>query len=98
MAENMWGEVVLGVLQEVIGNDEITPDDDFYLAGGHSLLLVRISRKLRIEHGLELPMQAFWADPHVAALMAAARPIEGVAGGGPAVGTQAPEEERSSLS
>ena len=67
---------VLEVLREAVGNPDLTPEDDFYAAGGHSLLIMRIVRTLRVEHGITLSPRAFWVDAQVAALMAAAVPAD----------------------
>lgn len=67
-------ETVLKVLREVIGNDAVTLTDDFYLVGGHSLLIVRIVRRLKKEFGLVLDPRQFGANSQVAALVAACHP------------------------
>jgi Phosphopantetheine attachment site len=69
------GEQVLAVMRDVIGNPDLTPADDYYLAGGHSLLIVRIVRRLRRVHHIELDARQFAVNSQLAALMAAARPV-----------------------
>jgi hypothetical protein len=70
------------VLSEVLQRDAVSPSDDFFLLGGHSLLLVRVIGKLRKEHGLALDARQFLTNSQVAALMAACRPISAPDGGG----------------
>jgi acyl carrier protein len=68
-------EEFAGVLRQVIGCPEVRPEDDFYLLGGHSLLIVQIVRLLRSRHGIELDIRAFAQNPQIAALAAACRAI-----------------------
>jgi acyl carrier protein len=69
------GETILTVIRELLGSDTISPSDDYYLAGGHSLLIVRIIRSLRDRYGIELDARQFAANAQIAALMAAGRPL-----------------------
>ncbi|MEU0518814.1 AMP-binding protein [Streptosporangium sp. NPDC006007] len=48
--------------------------DDFFRLGGHSLAALRALARLYDEHGLEVPVEAFFADAHPAAVLRAARP------------------------
>jgi hypothetical protein len=73
--EKVIGEKVLDVLREMIGYPSISPVDDFYLVGGHSLLIMRVIRRLRDEHGVDLDARSFGVNSQVAALMSAARPL-----------------------
>jgi hypothetical protein len=69
------GDTILAVLRELLGSDTISPADNYYLVGGHSLLIVRIIRLLRDRHGIELDARQFAANAQIAALMAAGRPL-----------------------
>lgn len=79
--QQIVGERVLAVLREVIGDPAIGPADDYYLAGGHSLLIIRIVRRLRQEHKIDLDARQFGVNAQIAALMAAARPLPESSGG-----------------
>jgi hypothetical protein len=68
-------QAVLSVLEEAIGTGPITPADDFFLVGGHSLLIVSIIRRLRVEHGIVLTPRQFGINSQVAAIIAACRPV-----------------------
>lgn len=59
--------------------DALGIDDDFYEAGGHSLLVVEVLERLRCDHGLAVPAEVFFASPTVRTLAAA---IGGGPGGG----------------
>lgn len=68
-------QAVLTVLRRIVGNDAIAPSDNFFLIGGHSLLIVKIVRQLRTEYGLDLDARQFASNPQVASLISACRPI-----------------------
>jgi len=63
---------VARVWAEVLGVERIGAHDDFFALGGHSLLASRAVSRLRQEHGMELPLSAFFDHPTVEALAAAA--------------------------
>ncbi|MEU0980710.1 amino acid adenylation domain-containing protein [Streptomyces griseus] len=51
-------QVVAQVWQELLGCDEVTPDDDFFGLGGHSLLALQVVFRLRERLGVGLPARA----------------------------------------
>jgi acyl carrier protein len=78
-AEEMYVEprtpaeaAVAQVWSDVLGVDRVGAHDDFFALGGHSLLAARAVSRLRREHGMELPLSAFFDHPTVEALAAAA--------------------------
>jgi Phosphopantetheine attachment site len=77
------GHPLLTVLQDVIGCGPLSPTDDFYLVGGHSLLIVRVTKRLREQFGLHLDPRAFGVNSQLAALIAACISV------GPAAAQQA---------
>jgi acyl carrier protein len=68
-------DAVLAVLRDALEDETLGPADDFYLAGGHSLLILRIVRRLADEFGIELDPRQFAVNSQFASLIAAARPL-----------------------
>ncbi|MFG1883918.1 type I polyketide synthase [Micromonospora sp. NPDC049102] len=61
-------EVVRRIWVDLLGVDEIGPDDDFFELGGHSLLGTRVVARLRDAFGVDLPPGAIFESPTPAAL------------------------------
>ncbi|GAA3728775.1 hypothetical protein GCM10022225_07690 [Plantactinospora mayteni] len=66
---------VVTLVRDLLKDPEIRPEDDFFAVGGHSLLIVRIIRRLQIEHGLVLDARAFAVNAQLAALAEACRAV-----------------------
>ncbi|MFH8759307.1 amino acid adenylation domain-containing protein [Streptomyces atroolivaceus] len=60
------------VWAEVLGVERVGAHDDFFLLGGHSLLILRAIALLRERHGLELTVRAFVEHQTLDAVAAAA--------------------------
>ncbi|MEU5784559.1 type I polyketide synthase [Micromonospora lupini] len=75
-------EVVRRIWVDLLGIDEIGPDDDFFELGGHSLLGTRVVARLRDALGVDLPPAAIFESPTPAAL---ARTVAALARPAPAV-------------
>ncbi|MET4727492.1 amino acid adenylation domain-containing protein/thioester reductase-like protein [Lysobacter enzymogenes] len=54
--------------RELLGIERIGRDDDFFALGGHSLTGARLRVRLRERSGVDLPMQALFDHPTLAAL------------------------------
>jgi pristinamycin I synthase-3/4 len=61
-------EVLAGLSAAVLGVDRVGTDEDFFALGGHSLSATRLATRVREAFGVELPLQAVFEAPVVAAL------------------------------
>ncbi|HEY3568284.1 MAG TPA: amino acid adenylation domain-containing protein [Thermoanaerobaculia bacterium] len=61
-------ELLAGIWEEVLGRDEVGPDDDFFDLGGHSLLIGRVLARVRAAFGVDLPVRAAFEARTLAAL------------------------------
>ncbi|MFL5385967.1 MAG: amino acid adenylation domain-containing protein, partial [Longimicrobiaceae bacterium] len=61
---------VAAVWREVLGIEEIGRGDNFFVAGGHSLLAARVATRLRRAVGVELPLREIFDAPTLEALAA----------------------------
>jgi hypothetical protein len=52
--------LVASVWQEYLEVDEVTPDDDFFVLGGHSMLVARVLYRLRDLLNADLPLRALF--------------------------------------
>jgi amino acid adenylation domain-containing protein len=61
------------IWQELLKQPEIGTTDNFFALGGYSLLLLRLSNRLREVFGFELDLKSFFAEPTIRALAQAIR-------------------------
>ncbi|MYS19756.1 amino acid adenylation domain-containing protein/thioester reductase domain-containing protein, partial [Streptomyces sp. DvalAA-14] len=61
-------EVLCEVFGQLLGVPRLTIDDDFFQLGGHSLLLVRLARRVDELFGVRLPIRALFTATTVAAV------------------------------
>jgi amino acid adenylation domain-containing protein len=78
--QDLVGQVVESVWAQELGVAAPEPDDDFFLAGGHSLLVVKVVTRLRAELGIHLGMSALFDAPRFADFLSEVRTaVEGAA-------------------
>lgn len=66
--QNPTEEVVARILRNALDGKELGREDDFFVAGGHSLRAMQVVAALRRELGVSLELRAIFEHPTVAAL------------------------------
>jgi amino acid adenylation domain-containing protein len=61
-------EIVVGILAEVLGVEEVSINDDFFELGGHSLLLIRVMCRLEEVLNIQVPMRVLFENSKVSRL------------------------------
>jgi len=72
LARDVVELTLAGMWREVLG-DEPGPDTDFFEAGGHSLMAVRLASRMHTTWGIRLPLATFFTHRTLARLAAAVR-------------------------
>ena len=67
---------IADLFAEVLGLPSVGLTQDFFAVGGHSLLAMQLLRRLRAQLNLDLGVRAFFDDPTVRGVSAAASPLE----------------------
>lgn len=72
MTYNLENEV-LTTIREVLGRSDVGWEDDFFEAGGSSLLVIRVIALLK-QRGIRVPARAFIESAHLRAIANHAEP------------------------
>ncbi|MEL6439001.1 MAG: SDR family NAD(P)-dependent oxidoreductase [Cyanobacteria bacterium J06621_8] len=67
---NSIESVVVTVMEELLGIEQIGADDNFFELGGHSLLAIQIVSRLKEEFNVDIPMRDFLFESPTAAKIA----------------------------
>ena len=67
-------QAISAIWRELLGFEEIGPDDDFFALGGHSLLGLRLFTLIESRLGYRLPLSLLFQMPTIAAMAAALTP------------------------
>jgi aryl carrier-like protein len=59
-------EAVAGIWRELLGLDRVGVEDNFYGLGGHSLLLMQLSHRIRADFGVDVGLRTLFDTPTVA--------------------------------
>ncbi|MFD0591542.1 phosphopantetheine-binding protein [Catellatospora coxensis] len=59
-----------GIWQDVLGVDDIGPDEDLFDLGGHSLTITRINVRIMQQLGRDVPLEVFFDTPTIADIVA----------------------------
>ncbi|HYX26048.1 MAG TPA: phosphopantetheine-binding protein, partial [Thermoanaerobaculia bacterium] len=73
-------ELLAGIWEEVLGAEAIGAGDDFFAAGGHSLLAARAASRASAAFGVDVPVSLIFEAPTPAALAAAIEALRGAGG------------------
>jgi acyl carrier protein len=57
--------LVAGIWEEVLGQERVGAEDDFFALGGHSLLATQVVARMRRSLGVEVPVRALFEGPTV---------------------------------
>jgi len=64
---------ILNIGRVLLHNESLAPTDDFFAAGGHSLLVTRLLARVRSVLGVDVPLRVFFRDPTIRGLAAVVR-------------------------
>ncbi|HSR70509.1 MAG TPA: amino acid adenylation domain-containing protein [Acidobacteriota bacterium] len=63
-------EIVSGIFQQCLGLDQVSPRDDFFALGGHSLVAMRVAARLREALSCDLTVRDIFEHPRLDQLIA----------------------------
>lgn len=54
---------LLEIWCEVLGFEDLGPDEDLFDLGGHSLTVIQLSARIRERFGVDIPVDVFFDEP-----------------------------------
>ena len=63
--QNEIEEKIHEIWKEMLGNDKISIDDNFFNIGGHSLLAIEMVAKIEKSFGIRMQLRQFFDDPRI---------------------------------
>jgi acyl carrier protein len=63
-------DTVKAIWRDLLAVPEVSDDDDFFLLGGHSLLVLELAERVYDASGVQVPLRLFFDSPTPAALAA----------------------------
>ncbi|MFD2168564.1 non-ribosomal peptide synthase/polyketide synthase [Tumebacillus lipolyticus] len=69
-------EMIIGIWAELLGRSEIGPQENFFEAGGHSLLVTQVISRINELFGIEMQLRTLFEAPTVVELAAAAERLQ----------------------
>ncbi|UUX48467.1 amino acid adenylation domain-containing protein [Nisaea acidiphila] len=73
-------EALAGLWADLLGGGAFRPQDGFFSVGGHSLLGVRLTARIRARFGADLPLKTVFAKPRLADMAAEIEALAGQSG------------------
>jgi amino acid adenylation domain-containing protein len=73
-------EKVTAIWKEALGVEALAPDADFFVLGGHSLLVTKVVGRTRSEFGVKIPLRTLFDHPGLAAFATQVRLLIGEEG------------------
>jgi aryl carrier-like protein len=77
-------DTILAIWRDVLDVPELTPTDDFFALGGHSLKITRVAARVRAELGTTVPLRLLFDNPTVETFAAAVHGFRAAAATPPA--------------
>ncbi|MER5770626.1 acyl carrier protein [Streptomyces sp. NPDC001985] len=59
---------LLHIFRKVLSREDISPEGDFFVHGGNSLLAMRLTETIQQSFGVDVPPRSFYRSPTVAGL------------------------------
>jgi len=89
-------DAVRSIWMDVLGVDEVNPEDGFFALGGHSLLAIRVISRIRDSLGIDVPLPTLFTHPTLGELVGEVSSLLGADPARPETGAGATGEQTES--